>query len=127
MRRLLLLPFALALSACGGRVVVDSAEPDAGQPDAGQPVDACVAACAEQHADGAYMFLIGFSCICDGCSEACTERVCGESTLPSSACVACVQAGYLGDWCQNHEGLFSFCTHEPTSDCHAFANCMLAC
>lgn len=130
-----LLLLALLLPACGGRVVVDAAATSA--PDADAGVDPCVAACAAQHPDGTDMFLI-FTCYCDGCSEACTVSTCGhsqpcyasscgETSLPSSACLACVQAGFLGDHCQNHEGLFSFCTHESTTDCHAFAECMLAC
>jgi hypothetical protein len=119
---------ALLLSGCGGRVVVDTAQTstETSPPDAGGGVDPCVAACAALHPDGTHMFLI-FGCYCDGCSEACTANTCGEATLPSSACLGCVQAGFLGDWCQNHEGLFDFCTHDVSSDCHAFAECMLAC
>ena len=123
--------------ACGGNVVVDAqagagstASSSSGLHGAGgdHGINTCVAACATQHPMGERLFAISNGgCICDGCSAACTQAVCGASGLPSDACLPCVQAALAGDECHNHEGLFDTCTKDPNGDCHAFVLCFQAC
>lgn len=123
---LLALSSVAALGACGGKVFVDAdAAPDPA--DAGD-VNACVAACAAQLPHGYEVFQIsGVGCLCDGCSAECAQQVCTDQQLPSDACLPCVKAAYLGDECQNHDGLFSQCTNGGTHECQIFADCLVAC
>ena len=110
---------ALILFACGGKVIADEKPAPISGSD-------CVAACTAQFPFGAQMFWdVGNLCLCDGCDDACAQSLCSDRQ-PTDACLPCLQAGFFGDHCMNHEGLFDFC-YDSNTECDAFAMCMEAC
>ena len=102
----------VSLSACSNPVLVGQA---------------CAAAC-EEEANPRSLDLyksVSVTCVCDGCSDACENSICGKHETPSDACLPCVQAGLVGDACTHHAGLFQSCNNHP--ECQAIIDCLLAC
>lgn len=103
---------AISLSACESTVLVG---------------EACAAACEDDHTEGleTYRGVIN-GCVCDGCSDACTQSVCHEKQTPTDACLPCVQESLSGDACNVHAGLFAAACL-TTKDCGALVECLVAC
>ena len=101
----------LSVSACSNVVLVGHA---------------CAAACEEENPKGVEFYRsVNATCVCDGCSDACSHSVCGDKQAPSDACLPCVQAALLGDPCKL-AGLFGSCPGAHP-ECKALIDCITAC
>jgi hypothetical protein len=95
----------------------------------GDPVlvgQACAAACEENPTPkGLDLYKsVSVTCVCEGCSDACTVSICDKRETPSDECLPCVQAALGSPGCGGI-GHFGSCKGAP--ECQAIIDCLLAC